>query len=115
VALTADQTAYLDSKLGPDTWESADLEAAISRIAARTGADVTAATGYAARETLEGRLATMLAEPASETIPGEYSRSNDANIRALREAIDGISAPSDSGDAGNPIRVIAPDRTRWAR
>lgn len=111
MALTDDQAAFFDSKLGPGTWDPADLEARLTR----TGSEV-----YAAREVLEGRLAAFSAQPAQYTLPGDYQQSTQANISALRETLKDLPAPPlppppDGGSGGAAAAIIRPDTRRWAR
>lgn len=108
MALTVAEIAYLDTKLGPGTWDATDLEARIER----TGSEV-----YAAREVLEGRLATFRSQPAQFTIPGEYQQSAQENIRALERALNSMPIPPepDEGSGGAPARIVRPDTRRWRR
>lgn len=88
MALTAAQEAYFRSKLGTSA-DMVDLEARLTRL----GGDEAAA----ALEALDQRIADLLAEPASFSVPGEYSEDRSANIRALAASADSIRADLPGG------------------
>lgn len=74
-------------------------DGAVEEVYDRLGGDIEGTID----EILETRLATMLASPAQFSIPGEYSQSTDANIRALQEKVNARGI----GDTGT-LTFIAP-------
>lgn len=104
MALTDDQRAYLDSKIGPG-YDEADIEVRLVRL--NTVAAVV-------REVLEIRLATLISQPSSFTVPGEYSQDTRENIKVLREALRDAKADEIAGSDvdENLVYIQSPYATR---
>ncbi len=61
------------------------------------------------RQVLRKRLANLLAQPASLSVPGEVSINNAANIAALQNSLDLLSRLGIRGERSVvPARVVAP-------
>lgn len=58
-------------------------------------------------EVLEIRLAELLRKPAQFSVPGEYSQSTDANIKALTERI--ASLGGGSGLGSGVVTIVSPE------
>jgi hypothetical protein len=104
MALTQEQADYFDSQLGPGTYDASDLEARLARM----DQDPTVVV----RGVLEGRMAKLLASPASFAVPGEYSQSTGQNITALQLQLNNLG----TGEAGGigVGRMVRPDTRRRA-
>lgn len=89
--MTLDQLALVRSEIGT-TVPPSDVE--LQAIFARRGGLV-----GVVREVWQGRLTTLLATPASFTIPGEYGQSTGENIRAIRAELDKLASLPDSSNA----------------
>lgn len=96
MALSADQLVTIRRAVG-----TAPDDAELNTIYARTG-DV----AELILEVLETRLADMKRQPASFSIPGEYSQSTGDNIRALEKAVASL------GGGGAVVRIIDPEPPR---
>lgn len=58
------------------------------------------------REVWSGRLARLIATPASFTIPGDYGQSTGENIRAIREKLTAIAHLPDDSDEITTLDVV---------
>lgn len=107
--LTDANLAYLHAELGADADED-DLQDRYDRL----GSVVAVAD-----EVVRGRLADLLAKPASVTLTGVMSKDTSANIRALqpqalRLAAE-LRAEQAAADTATPVnsgRLLRPDRAR---
>jgi hypothetical protein len=110
MALTAAQTAYLETRLGTmDAATAADVEVRLARL----GGD-----GYeaaAAAEVLETRLATMLQNPLKFAIPGDYSEDRSSNVSEVRRQLELALAESGSAEATGIAVPVQPADRRWSR
>ena len=94
--LTEQELAWIRSKVGDDP-DEIDLEDRYTRLG-----DVTEVV----REVLSGRLANLLAAPASITIPGEYAQNTAANIKGLQEELAALG--NLPGVDESVVRIIEP-------
>lgn len=112
MALTDGQTAWLDSQLGPGTWDPTDLEARLDR---------TGKLEFAAREILGNRLSGFRSQAAQVSVPGEIAVNFSATIRAIERQLEELPAapPPDGGDGpltgGAYARIVRPDTRAWRR
>lgn len=88
MALTTDQEVFFRRKLGTNT----DLTDAETRYL-RLGSEWLVVV-----EVLEERMATLVATPASFSIPGEYSQDTKENIRILERALADARAEAEAGE-----------------
>jgi hypothetical protein len=98
--MTSDQLALVRAEIGTAVPPSdADLQEIFARRGGLVGV---------VREVWKGRLTTLLATPASFTIPGEYGQSTGENIRAIREMLDRYALLPDSSNAigGGGVSVV---------
>jgi hypothetical protein len=86
--LTDEELAFLRAKVGD---KPADDQ--LQEIFDREGSKEKAALWI-----LENRLANYLSRPGSQNIPGQYSDSVEANIRALQGSLKGLTSVVDEAD-----------------
>lgn len=103
MAITADDLAVIRSHVG-STPNDADLTARWERLGT---------VEKVALEVLRGRLADLLAAPASLRVDGDYSESWGKNIDALRVKVRELEAAVASG--GTPGAVHVAHLTRAGR
>ncbi len=96
-SLTLTEEKYLRTKVGSAV-ELADLQESYDRLGTLDGV---------AREILETRLADLLADPASFSVPGEYSQDTRANIESIQKLLATLGGASDLGSGG--VTVVGPD------
>lgn len=102
--LTDDQTAQVRTEIGDATPPSdADLDLIFDRVGT---------VGGVIYEVTSKRLADLMADPASFSIPGEYSQDTRANIEAYRDILRRFSGSAPV--AGGVVEIIEPER-RWSR
>ncbi len=108
MALTETDLAYLRSELGTEIDEG-NLEDRHDRLGSVTAV---------ALEVIRERLATVLANPTSFTIPGVYSETrNDATVKALQDQVTRLKTEVErevvpAGDTGSAGRLVRTDRAR---
>lgn len=109
MALTADQTVYLEERLGTPL-DSTDIEARLLRLGG---------AGYepaAALEILRTRLATMLLDPLTFSVSGEYSESRRDNVDYLKKMIAQVAGEAGDVYGENVLRAVPPGcPAPWAR
>lgn len=102
--MTDADLAYLRSELGAAPDEDTLIEAF----------DRLGNAPAVALDVLRGRLSELVSGPASFSISGEYSESNEANIRALQAATDRLR--QEVASAALPVaeqsRLVRADRAR---
>lgn|GEM_PF-2786608 len=106
--LTADQTAYFESRLGTPL-DAPDLETRLLRLLTAPRVAV---------EVLEIRLATMLRDPLSFAIPGDYQEDRSRNVEHIRSMLELARAEAveaDGGTASSVLTAAAPPAPRWGR
>lgn len=89
MTLTDPDLAYLRTQLG-STLDEADLQARADRLQSVV---------HVAHEVVSERLATLLQDPASFTLPGVLSVGTGENIKALQAQAAGLRAQVDAADA----------------
>jgi hypothetical protein len=114
MAFTADELAYLQTRLGSSVDEDLnptlveDLETRYDRLGTAP---------LVAVEVLRIRLATIadpLNNPLNFTVPGEWSQDSTANVAFLREML--RLAEQDAGVPGSSVVTgISPPDDRWRR
>jgi hypothetical protein len=91
VGLTSDQLALVRAEIGSAAPPSdADLDVIYARRGGLVGV---------VREVWNTRLTTLLAQPASFSIPGDYSQSTGENIRAITAKLEQWMNLPDTSDA----------------
>lgn len=105
MALTADQLAAVREEIGTTTPPSdADLNVIHERVGGLVGV---------VRAVWRGRLATMLATPASLNVPGQVGLNWGENIKAIKERLAELARyPDDSdelpgGGTGRPLVSVS--------
>lgn len=105
MSLTVAQLAYLRSEIGTtEPPDDGELEVAYARLGT---------VEAVAAEVIRGRLADLLAEPASFTVEG-YSENNAANIAALTKQSQRLDAAVSLAAGGSFSRSTL-TRVGWAR
>lgn len=90
MALSQSQLDLLHGELAPEAWGSPD-DSELDDIFTLRGGLV-----GVIRHVWSNRLATLLAQPASFAVSGEYSQSVSGNIEAIRRRLFELSAYPDS-------------------
>lgn len=96
MALTQAQLDLLHGELAPDAWGGPD-DSTLDDIYALRGGLV-----GVIRHVWSERLATILAQPASFQVSGEYGQNTSANIEAIRRRLYELSAYPDDADTIPP-------------
>jgi hypothetical protein len=96
VALSQAQLDLLHGELAPDPWGGPD-DSELDDIFTLRGGVV-----GVIRQVWSTRLATLLANPASFQVSGEYGQNVTANIEAIRRRLFELSAYPDSADVIPP-------------
>lgn len=104
--LVTDQLKVLRRQVG-DKPSDDDLDAIYERVGSLT---------ETAREVLEIRLANLVANPASFSVPGEYSQDTKANMDLLNKRLSSLGDldnedPTDDGSLSTVV-IHHPQRTR---
>lgn len=99
MALTVDQTVYLQTQLGTGT-DADDLEARYTRLG-----DVIAV----AREVLEIRLADLESQPEQFNVAGEYGQTTKEQMAAIRGKLVSLGTSEDEPTAST-ARLVSPAR-----
>lgn len=105
MALTAEQTAYYESRLGKPL-DVVDIEARYARLLS---------DAKVASEVLETRIATMLTKPLSFTIPGDYQEDRKDNVAHLKRMLELAQDEASEPTATSTLRAVPPAPGRWAR
>lgn len=88
MALTTEQQVFFRRKLGSNV-DLADAETRLTRLSDEWLVVV---------EVLEERLSTLVATPASFSIPGDYSQDTRDNIRLVERALADARAEAEAGE-----------------